>query len=147
MATGKTNARWIRIWVDDETAALKDLSTDVTNISIPYAHNETDVTGYSDGVINITVGQPNNNVTMDGVFNDAADKSHDVLSAINGFVTTKTSVKINIGIGAAPAATNAEWLGEYYCTEYSLAGDLTWHASFMPAGSTVGVWGAYTASP
>ena len=141
MATGKTNAKWIRVFVDDETGALQDISSDVTNVDIPIVHNESDVTGYSDGVINITVGQPGNNITMDGVFNNAADKSHDVLSAIVGFVTTVTEIEIQIGILGVPAGTDPEWKGEYSCVEYSVAGDLTWHASFMPVGSTLGTWG------
>lgn len=144
MATGKTNAKYIRVWVDDETNTLKDISSDVTNVDIPQVWDQSDVSGYSDGVTNITVGRPGNNVTMDGVFNNASDKSHDVLDAIAGFVTTTTGLKIQIGILAAPAATNPEWTGEYYCVEYSLTGDLTWHASFMPAGSSLGNWGTYT---
>ena len=144
MATGKTNAKYIRVWVDDETGTLRDISSDVTNVDIPQTWNETDVTGYSDGVINITVGQPNNNITMQGVFNNAALKSHAVLDAIAGFVTTVTEVKIQIGILAAPSGTDPEWTGEYYCVEYSLSGDITWSASFMPAGSSLGDWGTYT---
>ena len=145
MATGKTNAKFIRVWVDDETAALKDISADVTNVDIPIAHEYADVSGYSDGVTNVTVGRPGNNVTMSGVFNNTADYSHDVLSAILGFVTTKTTLKIQIGILAAPSGTDPEFLGEFYCVEYTVHGDLTWDASFMPAGSALGVWGGYTA--
>jgi hypothetical protein len=144
MATGKTNAKYIRVWVDDETNTLRDISSDVTNVDIPQVWDQTDVSGYSDGVTNITVGRPGNNVTMDGVFNNAANKSHAVLDAIAGFVTTTTGLKIQIGILAAPSGTDPEWTGEYYCVEYSLAGDLTWHASFMPAGSSLGNWGTYT---
>jgi hypothetical protein len=144
MATGKTNAKYIRVWVDDETNTLRDISGDVTNVDIPQVWDQTDVSGYSDGVTNITVGRPGNNVTMDGVFNNAANKSHAVLDAIAGFVTTTTGLKIQIGILAAPSGTDPEWTGEYYCVEYSLAGDLTWHASFMPAGSSLGNWGTYT---
>ena len=108
---------------------------------------ESDVSGYSDGVTNVTPGRAGNNVTMDGVFDDAANMSHDVFIAILGFVTTKTSVKVDIGIMADAAATNPEFLGEFYLVEYSVAGDLTWHASFMPAGATLGIWGTWTASP
>lgn len=144
MATGKTNAKYIRVWVDDETGTLRDISSDVTNVDIPQVWEQSDVTGYSDGVTNITVGRPGNNITMDGVFSNEALKSHVVLDAIAGFVTTVTEVKIQIGLMAAPSGTDPEWTGEYYCVEYSLAGDLTWHASFMPAGSSLGDWGTYT---
>jgi hypothetical protein len=43
-----------------------------------------------------------------------------------------------------PANPDPQFEGEYYCTEYTVAGDLTWHASFMPAGSTLGIWTTVT---
>ena len=144
MATGKTNAKFIRVWCDDETGTLRDISSDVTNVDIPIAHDSADVSGYSDGVTNVTVGRPGNNVTMSGVFNNTALKSHVVLKAIVGFVTTVTELKIQIGILAAPSGTDPEWTGDYYCVEYTVHGDLTWDASFMPAGSALGAWGTYT---
>ena len=58
MATGKTHARWIRVWCDDEVPTLRDISASVTDVTMPIASNTTDVTGYSDGVINFTMGQP-----------------------------------------------------------------------------------------
>ena len=60
MATGKTNAKYIRVWVDDETNTPRDISSDVTNVDIPQRWNTADVTGYSDGVTNVTVGRPDN---------------------------------------------------------------------------------------
>jgi hypothetical protein len=140
----KTNAKFIRVWVDDEGGNLRDISGSVTNVDIPIVQNESDVTGYSDGVINVTVGQPNNNVTMDGVLDHGADLSHDVLSNIVGFTTTVTEIEVRIGINRAPANPDPQWEGEYYCVEYTVSGDLTWHASFMPAGSSLGTWTTVT---
>jgi hypothetical protein len=146
MATGKTNAKWIRVWVDDTVPTLRDISAAVTNVDMPIGINTTDVTGYSDGVINFTVGQPDQPVTMSGVFsNTASTGAHTVLSAIVGQATPTVTVRVQVGILAAPSGTDPEYEGEYVCTQYDVHGDLTWDATFMAGSSTAPAWGTFTA--
>ena len=148
--TGKSNARWIRVWVDDVTAGTpRDISTSVTNVTVPINYATEDVTGYSDGVTNVSIGHPSMNVTMDGVLdNTATTGSHIVLSGIVGIVDDDASnapytVTVQIGIRKAPEAGDPEFEGEFYCAEYNLNGDLTWNASFHPASSTAPAWGVF----
>jgi hypothetical protein len=146
MSTGKTNAKWIRVWVEDSGTTLRDISTDVTDVNMPITVASTDVTGYSDGVINFTVGQPDQPVTMSGHLNNTADTgSHIVLRGIVGQATPLISLRIQVGILAAPSGTDPEYEGEYLCTEYSLAGDLKWNATFLPGSSTAPDWDTFTA--
>jgi hypothetical protein len=143
--TGKTNAKWIRVFVDDETPALRDISLDVTDVNMPIASNSTDVTGYSDGVINFTMGQPGQPISMTGIFSDTVDiGAHDVLSNIVNQSDPTVTVKVQIGIRKAPEATNPEYLGEFLCTDYTVNGDLTWNAAFVPGSTAAPVWGLYT---
>ena len=144
MATGKTNSRWIRVWVDDQVPALCDISDSVTDVTMPITSNSTDVTGYSDGVINFTMGQPGQPVSMSGVFNNAASKAHDVLLEIVNQATPTVTVRIEIGILAAPAGTDPTYEGEFLCTDYTVNGDLTWNAEFVPGSSTAPTWGVFT---
>ena len=147
--TGKTNARWIRVFVDDATAdnIARDISLDVTNVTIPINYSTADVTGYSDGVTNVTIGQPSMNVTMDGVFsNTALIGAHTVLSAIVGnndddAEFSPYTVTVQIGIRKAPEAGDPEFEGQFLCSEYTVNGDLTWNASFHPGSSTAPAWG------
>lgn len=145
--TGKSHSKFIRVWVDDDgVPTLRDISASVTSVTIPINFDSQDVTGYSDGVRNVTIGQPSMVVTMDGVFsNTALTGSHIVLSDIVGKTADNTyTVKIQIGIRKVPEATDPEFLGEFYCTEYTVNGDLTWNATFQPGSSTAPLWGAYT---
>ena len=145
MATGKTNARWIRVWVDDEVPTLRDISAAVNDVNMPWTVESSDVTGYSDGVINFTVGHPDTPITMSGDFSNTADTgAHDVLSAIVGQATPSVTVKIQVGILAAPSGTDPEYLGEFLCTEYSVDGSLKWNATFLKHGSSAPVWGNFT---
>ena len=145
MATGKTNARWLKVLVDDSGGTARDISGDVTNIQqFGLRHEETDVTGYSDAVINFTLGHPEAPIVMSGTFNNTATTgSHVVLSGIVGLQSALTTVTIQVGIKAAAAGGNPEFEGEYYCSEYVLSGDngITWSARFVPGSTTAPAWG------
>ena len=149
--TGKTNARWIQVIVDDATADVtpQDISPSVTSVTIPINYATADVTGYSDGVTNITIGQPSVNVTMDGVFsNTALLGAHTVLTQIVGQDSggaadapyAPYTVLIKVGIRKVWEATMPSFTGQFVCSEYTVNGDLTWHASFHPASSVLPGW-------
>ncbi len=146
MATGKTNSRWVRVWVDDEVPTLRDISASCDSVQLPWTVEDSDVTGYSDGVINVTVGRPDTPVTMSGPFsNTSPTGAHDVLSAIVGQATPTVSVKVQVGILAAPSGTDPEYTGEFHCTEYSVdLSSMTWNATFLKSGSSAPVWGTYS---
>ena len=146
MSTGKTNAKWIRVFCDDEVPTLRDISASVTDVTMPIASNNTDVTGYSDGVINFTMGHPGQPISMSGVFSNTADTgSHDVLSEIVNQSTPTVTVRIQIGILAAPSGTDPEYEGEFLCVDYTVNGDLTWNAEFIPGSSVAPLWQTFTA--
>lgn len=139
---GKSNARWIRVSVDDAAGTARDISTDVRDVNIPIEHAESDVTGYSDGVVNVTLGHASHNVEMTGVFNNTASTgAYTVLSGIVGHVSSTKTVTVQIGINAAPTTGDPEYEGEFYCSAFKINGDLTWDASFRPASSTAPAWG------
>ena len=146
MATGKTNAQWVRVWVDDEVPTLRDISASCSSVELPWTVESSDVTGFSDGVINVTVGRPDTPVTMSGPFSNTADVgAHDVLSVIVTQATPTVTLKIQVGILAAPSGTDPEYLGEFHCTEYSVdLSSMTWNATFLKSGSSAPVWGTYT---
>ena len=143
---GKTNAKWVRVWVDDTVPTLRDISLSCNSVTLPINSNNTDVTGYSDGVVNVTMGHPNQPVSMGGPFSDAAAVgSHTVLSAIVNQATPTVTVKVQIGILAAPSGTDPEYLGEFLCVDYNVnLDDMTWTAEFIPGSTAAPIWGTYT---
>ena len=142
---GKTNAKFIRVFVTDEVPTLRNISPDVSNVDIPINYSTSDVTGYSDGVINVTKGHPSMNITMSGPFSDTADTgAHDVLSVISIQDTPAVAIKIQIGIMAAPSGTDPQFTGNFHCVSYEVHGDATWDAEFMPGSGTAPAWGTYS---
>lgn len=145
MATGKTNARYIRVFVDNTSGAAQDLSASVASVNgVGLQNDTTDVTAYSDGVHNFTLGHPSADIEMSGPFNNTASTgSHTVLAAIAAAPYTQDSytVTVEFGIRAAPAAGDPTFEGEYQLVSYVVAGDGTWTATFTPASATAPAWG------
>ncbi len=144
MATGKTNRRWYRVWVDNNSDSAKDLSTAVLDISgLGLVFDKQDVTGYSDGWVNYTLGHPSAEVDMTITLdNTATTGAHTVLSAAAGNQgATSHTLTVQVGIKAVPASTNPEWEGEYWVSSYIMNGDGTATAHLVPASTTVPAWG------
>lgn len=141
--TGKTNAKHIRVFVDDNTPAVQDISASVSNITgVGLTYAEQDVTGYSDGIINFTLGHPSSEIEITGpIDNTAAVGAHTVFAAIEGDQTITHTLTVQFGIRAAPLSTDPEFEGEYYCSSYVVNGDGTYTARMVPAGGTAPDWG------
>ena len=139
---GKTNARWIRVSMEDTGGVARDVSASVSSISgVGLVHDQADVTGYSDGWHNVTLGHPTGVVTLSGpVDNTAAVGSHIVFSALNGYQANARELIVDIGIKAAPTNPDPRWTGDYYCSQYTINDDATYDAELVPAGATVGAW-------
>ena len=143
MATGKTNAKHIRVIVDNSTAATKDISAFVSNISgVGLTFAEADVTAYSDGIVNFTLGHPSSELEISGPFSNLASTgAHTVLSGIAGLQSATITVTVQIGIRAAPTTGDPEFEGEYYCSSYVVNGDATYTARMVPASAVAPAWG------
>ncbi len=141
MATGKSNAKNITIDIDDYAGQIRDISPSVTDVLIPIEFDEVDITGYSDGVVNVSIGQPNQPLTISGVYNTTAlTGGHTVLSRIVGVIEDSVTITVQIGIRTAPAAGNPEYEGLFYCTSLVYDGSLNFVAEFMPASGTAPAW-------
>lgn len=141
MATGKTNASHISILIDDYADVQRDISLGVTDVNIPRTWDESDVTGYSDGVINITVGQPNTPLTIQGVYDSTLlIGTHTVLSRVAGDIYTARTVIARVGIRAAWGAGDPYYTGVYFCSSLVYSSDMTFTAEFVPATTTAPGW-------
>lgn len=116
MATGKTNSRYFRLIYGGF-----DLSGDARAVgSFGATYGETDVTGWSDGVINYTLGTPNINVEgFQAVFNNTA--STGIHSALSGFLNSYSTMFV--GIRAAPAVGDPTFSIPNQQASYTVAGD------------------------
>ena len=143
MATGKTHASHITIDIDDYADVIRDISPSITDVEIPITQDSTDVTGYSDGVINVTMGQPNQPLTISGHFDTTALLgAHTVLSRLVGNISDSVTITVNIGIRAVPAGGDPEYEGLFYCTSLVYDNSLKFVSTFEPATSTAPTWHA-----
>lgn len=140
---GKTNSKHIRVSVDDSGGTARDISASVSSVSgVGLTYAETDVTAYSDGVINFTLGHPSSEIEISGPINNTASTgAHIVFAGIAGVETSTKTVTIQIGIKAAPTGGDPEFEGEYICSSYLINGDGTYTARMIPGSSTAPAWG------
>lgn len=145
MATGKTNARYIRVFFDNTAGAAQDISGSVSDVSsVGLEHDQTDVTAYSDGVHNFTLGHPSAEIDLTGPFNNTASTgSHTVFAAIAAAPYTQDTYTLTVefGIRAAPTTGDPTFSGEYQLASYIVNGDGTWTAHVVPASATAPAWG------
>ena len=143
--TGKTNARYIAVSIDDIGDAARVITpsvTDISSVGLDYATQ--DVTAYSDGVINFTLGHPSAEIDITGPLNNTADiGGHVVFSAISNAPYSQDSYTLTVqfGIRAVPAAGDPEFEGEYTLQSYTVNGDATYTARLVPATGTAPAWG------
>lgn len=141
MATGKTHASHITVDIDDYADVIRDISKSVTEVNIPITVDSTDVRGYSDGSINVTVGQKNMPLTISGHFDTTAlVGAHTVLSRLVGNISDSVTITVQVGIRAAPVGGDPEYEGLFYCTSLVYDGSLKFVAQFEPATSTAPTW-------
>ena len=140
MATGKTSARYIRVSFNSQ-----DISASVSDISgVGLDYEQQDVTAYSDGVKNFTLGHPSAEIDISGPLNNTATTGgHTVFSAIANAPYTADSYPLTVqfGIRAAPTGTDPEFEGAYQLQSYIVNGDATYTAHLVPATATAPAWG------
>jgi hypothetical protein len=143
----KTNARWIYVLVDDQGDDEVNISENVISVSnVGTVHDQQDVTGYSDGWHNITLGQPSAPITVSGPYSNAVDSTmnHILVDPTDGILGDQSrtyTLTVQIGQKAAPGGGEPEFSGEYYAASYVINGaDMTYTAEFVPAGATSPAW-------
>ncbi len=148
MATGKTSQRWIYFLIDDQGTENVNISENVSSVGgVSLTFDTQDVTGYSDGWINVTLGRPSAPITISGPYSNAVDSTmnHIMVDPNDGILGVQSrtfTLTVRTGVKAAPAGGNPEFEGEYYASSYVInGGDMTYTAEFVPAGATTPAWG------
>ncbi|GAA1749401.1 hypothetical protein GCM10009734_66610 [Nonomuraea bangladeshensis] len=112
-----------------------DIRNDVTNFEFSTPRAVQDVTGLDKSAMERLLLLADFSITLNGVFNDAADKSHTVLKTVSSTSVARTTTITVSGQTLAP---------EVLYTDYSLSrgddGSLTWSAPGVLADGTVPAW-------
>jgi hypothetical protein len=134
----KGSGAGITVTVDNASGSGKAISNDITSIDIGTPSGVQDVTAVDKSAVERILLLRDGTITLNGVFNPAADMSHAVLSTCVSSIVTRTVVIVYPG---TPTATLTM---EVLFTDYQLKrgedGSLTWTAPGQLANGTAPAW-------
>ena len=131
----ETGLGWTTASVDDSSDAVKAIINDFTNISFSTPRGVQDVTGIDKSAVERLLLLADASVDFNGVFNDAADQSHDVFKTVPSTSVART---VTLTVSGQTLA------GEFLFTDYALTragdGSLTFSAPGVLATGVVPTW-------
>ena len=123
--------------IDDSGGTARDISSDVGDYGINIAQELVETTGLDKSARERITGMSDGDVTLNGFFNAASNKSHDVFKTRTGTRTFDLRVGGN-------SSSNPKLAMEMQVANYSLtrdnAGALTWSVTLNLADGTVPAW-------
>ena len=121
--------------IDDSGGSARTISNDITNLDIATPREEQDVTGLDKSARERLLLLADFTISVNGVFNDASNMSHDVFKTVPSTSVARTTTL---------AVSGQTLPGEIFYTDYALSrsssGELTWTAPGVLAGGVVPTW-------
>jgi len=121
--------------IDDSGGSARTISNDITNLDIATPREEQDITGLDKSARERLLLLADLSITVNGVFNDASNMSHDVFKTVPSTSVARTTTL---------AVSGQTLPGEIFYTDYALSrsssGELTWTAPGVLAGGVVPTW-------
>lgn len=134
----ETGLGWTTLSVDAAGGAVKAIKNDVTNFSFATPRGVQDVTGVDKSAMERLLLLADFSIDLNGVFNDAADASHDVFKTVSSVSAAQEQRTVTLVISGQTLAN------ECVFTDYALtraaSGELTWSAPGVLANGTVPTW-------
>lgn len=126
---------WTTLSVDGSDAAVNDIKNDVTNFQLATPRAVFDWTGVDKSAMERGLGLADFSITLNGIFNDAADKSHETFKDV---ATTSVARTVSLAVSGQTLSP------ECYFTDYALTraadGNLTWSAPGVLQNGTAPAW-------
>ncbi|WP_207919489.1 hypothetical protein [Micromonospora sp. KC207] len=135
----ETGLGWTALSVDDSGGTLRDIRNDITNFQFSTPRGVQDVTGIDKSAMERLLLLADLSVTLNGVFNDGSNASHDVFKTVPSTSVAREFTLTVSGqtLGTTPTAT-------LLFTDYALTraqdGSLTWSAPGVLANGEVPTW-------
>lgn len=128
---------WSVASVDDSSGTARDIKNDFTNVQFATPRTVQDVTGLDKAAIERLLLLADFSVTLNGVFNDAANASHDVFKTV-----PSTSVARTLTLTVSGQTLANEVLFTDYPLTRAAGGELTFAVPGVLADGTVPTWAA-----
>lgn len=135
----ETGLAWSALSIDDSGGTLRDIRNDITNFNFATTRAVQDVTGIDKSAIERLPLLIDFSIQMTGVFNDAANASHDVFKTVPSSTVAREFSLIISGqtLGTTPQA--AILLTDYVFTRPQ-TGEATWQVPGVLANGVVPTW-------
>lgn len=121
--------------MDDSSGTARDIRNDLTNIQFATPRAVQDVTGIDKAAMERLLLLADGSITMNGVFNDAANLGHTVFKTI-----PSTSVARTVSIGVSGQTLAMEMLLTDYPLTRSNSGELTYAVPGVLSDGTTPTW-------
>jgi hypothetical protein len=126
---------WTTLSVDDSAGSAKDIRNDITNLQFATPRAVQDITGIDKSAIERLLLLADFSITLNGVFNDAADHAHAVFKTV-----PSTSVNRTVSIAVSGQTLACESLFTDYQMNRAQDGSFTWSAPGALADGAVPTW-------
>lgn len=122
--------------VDDQAGpTARDISNDITNFNFATPRGVQDTTGVDKSAMERLLLLADFSITLNGVFNDASNMSHDVFKTVTSTATART-----VTLAISGQQLDAEALFTDYTLTRAQDGSLTWSAPGVLADGTAAAW-------
>lgn len=126
---------WTTLSVDNSAGSAQAIKNDITNLQFSTPRGVQDVTGIDKSAMERILLLADFSITLNGVFNDASNQSHDVFKTV-----PSTSVNRTVTITVSGNTLPNECLFTDYALTRATGGELTWSAPGVLADGTVPTW-------
>lgn len=126
---------WTTLSVDNSSGVAKAIKNDITNFSFATPRGVQDVTGVDKSAMERILLLADYSITLNGVFDDEADFSHDVFKTV-----PSTSVARTVTLVVSGNTLANECLFTDYALTRAQSGELTFTAPGVLSDGTVPVW-------
>lgn len=126
---------WSTLSIDDSSGTPRDIRNDLTNLEFSTPRAVQDVTGIDKSAMERLLLLADFSITVNGVFNDAANAGHSVFKTV-----PSTSVARTVSIGVSGQTLAAEVLLTDYPLQRSASGELTYAVPGVLSDGSVPTW-------
>lgn len=126
---------WTTCAIDNAAGTPNNIRNDVTNLQFATPRAVQDVTGLDKSAYERLLLLADFSLTLNGVFNDAADMSHETLKTI-----PSTSVQRTATLTVSGQTLAGEVIGTDYNFVRAASGEATWTSPFALADGNVPTW-------
>jgi hypothetical protein len=126
---------WTTLSVDTSGGVAKAIKNDITNFQFATPRGVQDVTGVDKSAFERLLLLADFSITLNGVFNDAADQEHDVFKTV-----PSTSVARTVTLAVSGQTLANECMFTDYSLTRAASGELTFTAPGVLSDGTVPTW-------